>query len=173
MINEKIEEIKVNLGQNKVEFQSLFENSNAQTEVHRAYIEETDKKRLADMNWVRDAHEKYTQMMKDFKDFKVETNRLYTDMATQYRVDVLSMKERLDKYYLKQTQIKNKIDIVNSSHETFETQRDGLFKSIADLKCEMIDVQENKMNFLQAQEAFFEHANLIKQRTEFSDIVKN
>ena len=98
IINERIEELAVRIGENKVNVKNLFDSSNANAADHKEYIKVTDQQRLIDMNWVKETHEKYHEMMKDFKDYKTENNRIYSELSKQYTEDILAMKGRLDQF---------------------------------------------------------------------------
>ena len=80
-INEQIQALKVAQGEQVREYTDLFENSNAQTDAHKAFILENDQQRIANVTWAKTSFEKYESMMDDFKGYKRQTNDLFSKMS--------------------------------------------------------------------------------------------
>lgn len=56
---------------------NLFERSNAETDEHKDFMLANDQERKANMQWATSAFEKYEEMMRDFKNYKTNTNALF------------------------------------------------------------------------------------------------
>lgn len=173
IINEKIQKLQVKIGESKVNFTNKFEASNAQTEEHKEYIKATDQQRLADMNWVKETHDKYTQIMKDFTDYKTENNRIFRDLSKQYADDILAMKGRLDQFSINAMQLKNKVDLNTSVVKDFEQNRDKLNQSMVDMEKKLIEFETEKMDVSTANKNFIDLKRMIKKRSDFAENVKN
>ena len=113
------------------------------------------------MNWVRDAHDKYRQIIGDFRAYKTENNKLVSQLSKQYADDVLAMKGRLDQFSLNATMMKNKIDIIDSSHKDFVSQRNSLFAQITAIEKKLVELEDDKLDVTLANENFIELKNIV------------
>lgn len=76
-----MEKLNIEVKKNAREYLSLFENCNAETEEHKAFILENDQERVANVQWAKVAFEKYEDMMRDFKTYKEDTNALISKLT--------------------------------------------------------------------------------------------
>ena len=126
MIHEEVEGLRVEIKDNFKEMQNLFESSNAQTDEHKKFILENDQERVVNIQWAKAAFDKYEQMMADFKQFKVDTNALFGNLAKDYKDDVVTMKARVDEIKHRQDSVVQNAELMKVNFEDFERRREDI-----------------------------------------------
>ena len=86
---------------------------------------------------------------------------MVSQLSKQYADDVLAMKGRLDQFSLNATMMKNKIDIIDSSHKDFESQRDSLFAQITTIEKKLVELDSDKLDVELANHNFIELKNIV------------
>ena len=142
------------MGQHQREYQDLFNTSNAQTEEHKNFILENDQERLANIQWAKEAHAKYDELLRDFLEYKENTNALYGKLSQQYKDEVIRLTARVDESMIAQRTNRDRMDILTERGDEFEKKRVELTADVVQLKRDVVMLTDKKLDERKAVDSF-------------------
>lgn len=83
-------------------------------------------------------------MMRDFTEFKEETNKVYSKSAKQYKEEALAGTARVDQVELSLRTALTELEVFRNTFADFTQQREEMYVSLSDMSKSVIELRVTK-----------------------------